>query len=80
MTARSTRYFREQGGARSYRSGSKRRLRQIRFRGNWSPEAIVFLIMLLLIFTVLIPWLVRHPPDDLDHPYVPERPAFRAPD
>jgi hypothetical protein len=64
MTARSMQHFRELGRARSYRSGSKRRLRKIRLRGNWSPGAIAFLIVLLLIFTVLIPWLVRHPPDD----------------
>ena len=80
MTARSTQHFREEGPAKSYDSGSRRRLQRIRLRGNWSPAAIVFLVMLLLLFTVLIPWLVRHPPDGPDHPYVPERPAFRAPD
>jgi hypothetical protein len=76
MTTRRAQELRELGRERSGRSGSRRRLQKIRLRGNWSPEAIVFLIMLLLIFTVLIPWLVRHPPD---HPYVPARPAFSRP-
>jgi hypothetical protein len=76
MTARSTQHFREQGPGKSYGLGSRRRLQKIRFRGNWSPAAIVFLIMLLLIFTVLIPWLVQHPPDG---PWVPEGPAFLRP-
>jgi hypothetical protein len=58
-----------------YRSGSRRRLKYVRFRGNWSPEAIVFLVSMLLILTVVVPWLVRLSPDDL---YVPEQPAFRV--
>jgi hypothetical protein len=76
MTTRRTQEFRELGRARSHRSGSRRRPQKIRLRGNWSPEAVLCLIALLLILTVLVPWLVRHP---LGHPYVPERPAFSRP-
>jgi hypothetical protein len=75
MTARIMREFRQRGRTRGSGRGSRRRLRKIRLRDNWSPGAIVFLIMLLLIFTVLIPWLIRHPPDDPDQPV---RPGFHA--
>jgi hypothetical protein len=75
LTARTTRHFRELGRARSHRSGSRRRLQKIRFRGNWSPEAILFVLSMLFILTIVIPWLVRHSPDD---PYVPEQPAFHV--
>jgi hypothetical protein len=76
MTARTMRHFREPGRALRARSGSRRRLQKISFRGNWSPEAILFLLSMLLILTVVVPWLVRHSPDD---PPGAERPAFGAP-
>jgi hypothetical protein len=78
MTPRSTstRHFRELGRARSYRSGSRRRLQKIHFHGNWSAEAILFLLSMLFILTVVVPWLVRHSPDDLS---VPEQPALHVP-
>jgi hypothetical protein len=75
MSERSTRHFREQGRALSYRQGSRRRLQNVRLRGNWSPEAIVFLVSMLFILTVVVPWLVQLSPDDL---YAPGRPAFRV--
>jgi hypothetical protein len=45
---------------RFYR-GSRRRLRRIRFRGNWSLEIVFFVIWLLFALFVLVPWIVRHP-------------------
>ena len=46
--------------ARAYR-GSRRRVRRIRFRGNWSLEIVLFVIWLLFALFVLVPWIVRHP-------------------
>ena len=40
---------RELGRARTYRAGSRRRLQKIRFRGNWSLEAILFFVSMLFI-------------------------------
>ena len=53
MTARSARHFRELGRAKNRRSGgqSRRNIEKIRFRGNWSREAIWFLISMLFILT-----------------------------
>jgi hypothetical protein len=76
MTAWSTRHFRELGRYRSHRSGSRRRLMKIRFRGNWSPEAILFLLSMLFILAVIVPWLAGHAPDDVS---VSERPALGVP-
>jgi hypothetical protein len=76
MTARSTRHFRELGRARSCRHGSRRRLQEVRFRGNWSPEAILFFLSMLFILAVIVPWLARHSPDDVS---VPQQPALSVP-
>ena len=75
MTSRTTRDFRELGRARKYRRGSRRRLQRIHFRGNWSREAIIFVLSMLLILTVIVPWLVHHALDEPPEPN--ERPAFR---
>jgi hypothetical protein len=77
MTAQSARHLRELGRAKNRRSGgqSRRNIEKIRFRGNWSREAIWFLISMLFILTVVIPWLVCHPPNDPD---APREPTFRA--
>lgn len=71
MPARTARQFRELGRARKSRSGSRRRLQRIQFRGNWSLEAILFFVSMLLFLTVIVPWLVRHAPDDGDPPDEP---------
>ena len=76
MTSRTTRHFRELGRTRRYRCGSRRGLAKIRFRGNWSPEAIILVVWMLFILTVVIPWLVRHGDDEAPAP--DGRPAFRA--
>jgi len=83
MTARIAGHLRELGRARSRRSGgqSRRNIEKIRFRGNWSRAAIWFLISMLFILTVVIPWLVRHPPTEPEtprrEPTLRERSHFR---
>jgi hypothetical protein len=75
MTNRTTRHFRELGRERTRRSGSRRRLKKIRFRGNWSLEAILFFLSMLFLLTVVVPWLVQLAPDDGDP--LDERPTLR---
>jgi hypothetical protein len=41
--------------------GSRKRLGRIRWKRNWSPEIIVFLVAMLLMLTVVIPYLIEHP-------------------
>ena len=52
------------GPGKDHRHGSRRRVRRIRLRGNWSVEVVLFLIWMIFVLTVLIPWMVRHPHDD----------------
>jgi hypothetical protein len=74
MSARTAKAFRDVGRPRKRcRSGSRRRLQRIEFRGNWSLEAIVFLVSMLFLLLVVVPWLVQHAPveDDLvDEPTI----------
>jgi hypothetical protein len=65
------------GPARDSRRGSPRRVRKIRFRGNWSTEIVIFILSMLLVLTVLIPWIVRHPLDDA-HELGPKEPTSRV--
>ena len=46
--------------AKIYR-GSRRRLKRLTFRGNWSVELLLFVAWVLFCLLVLVPWLVRHP-------------------
>jgi hypothetical protein len=46
--------------AKVYR-GSRRRLKRITLRGNWSFELLLFVAWLLFCLLVLVPWMVRHP-------------------
>jgi hypothetical protein len=39
--------------------GSRRRLRQIRFRGNWSAEMSWLAIWIVVVLCLILPWLVR---------------------
>jgi len=41
--------------------GSRRRLRRIRFRDNWTRDMWLLLAFVVLVALVLLPWLVRHP-------------------
>jgi hypothetical protein len=36
---------------------------RITLRGNWSLEVLIFVAWLLFALLVLVPWLVRHPPE-----------------
>jgi hypothetical protein len=60
MARRDTHHLGGFGPAKDYRRGSRRRVRKIRFRGNWSIEIVIFILSMLLVLTVLIPWIVRH--------------------
>jgi hypothetical protein len=44
--------------------GSRRKVRRITLRGNWSIELLLFVAWLLFCLLVLVPWMVRHPPQD----------------
>jgi len=44
--------------------GSRKRLRRIRLRDNWSVELWIFLAVMLFTLFVVVPWIVRHPPSD----------------
>jgi hypothetical protein len=46
--------------AKIYR-GSRRKLKRITLRGNWSLELLLFVAWLLFCLLVLVPWMVRHP-------------------
>jgi hypothetical protein len=37
-------------------------LKHLTLRGNWSVELLFFVAWLLFCLLVLVPWLVRHPP------------------
>jgi hypothetical protein len=41
--------------------GSRKRLRRIRARDNWSVEFVIFIIFMLFVLLVLVPWMVTHP-------------------
>lgn len=46
---------------KSYR-GSRKRLRQIGLRDNWSVEFWLFVAILIFALFVAVPWLIQHPP------------------
>ena len=39
--------------------GSRRRLRQIRFRGNWFAEMSWLTFWIMIVLCLMIPWLIR---------------------
>jgi hypothetical protein len=51
---------------KTYR-GSKRRLKRIRWRDNTPLEFWIFVVLMLLMLFVGIPWLLTHPADH--HPF-----------
>jgi hypothetical protein len=44
--------------------GSRKRLRRITLRGNWSIELWIFIAIMAFMLLVGVPWLIRHPPMD----------------
>jgi hypothetical protein len=47
--------------------GSRKRLRRIRLRGNWSIEFWVIVAIIVFMLLVGLPWLIRHPIVDDHH-------------
>ena len=43
--------------------GSRRRVRRIHFRGNWSKGMWLFVAWLTILLFVVVPYLLRHPPE-----------------
>ena len=54
------------GAGKIYR-GSRRRLRRIKWRDHTPAEFWLFVVFMLLILIVLIPWLIKHPPPAHHH-------------
>jgi hypothetical protein len=50
-----------------YARGSKQRLKRIRFRGNSSLEFWIFVIGLVIILVIAVPWFATHPPKHQHH-------------
>ena len=44
--------------------GSRRRVRRIHFRGNWSKTMWLFAAWLAILLFVIVPYMLRHPPAD----------------
>ena len=49
--------------SKTYR-GSRKRLRRITLRGNWSIELWIFVAIMAFMLLIGVPWLIRHPPVD----------------
>jgi len=62
------------GGAQRYRS-TRKRLAKIRLRDNSSVELWLFIVLVILLFAVLIPWVQSHPTSLHRHPAPPPIPA-----
>jgi hypothetical protein len=58
------------GGAQCYR-GTRKRLARIRLRGNSSIELWLFIVLVILLFAVVFPWVESHPPSPHRHPDAP---------
>jgi hypothetical protein len=41
--------------------GSRRRVRRIRARHNWSIELVIFIVWMVFVLTVVVPWIASHP-------------------
>jgi predicted negative regulator of RcsB-dependent stress response len=35
-------------------------VRQLRLRGNWSRDVIIFVVLLIIALAILIPWRLSH--------------------
>jgi hypothetical protein len=53
--------------AAQYDRGSKQRLKRIRIRQNSSLEVWIFVIGLVLILLIALPWFATHPPQHHHH-------------
>lgn len=59
------------GASKVYR-GSRKRVRRIKWWENTSVEFWVFVVLILVMLFVGVPWLIKHPPDDHHHHLVNE--------
>ena len=57
------------GAGRAYR-GSRKRLKRIKFFENTSVEFWLFVVLMLFMLLVVVPWLIKHPPRDHDAAHV----------
>jgi hypothetical protein len=67
---------RRPGAGKVYR-GSHRRLRRIKWQDNTSTELWLFVVLILIMVFVGIPWLITHPP--LKRSHSSEVPALTHP-
>ena len=42
--------------------GSKKRVQRVTWRGNWSSEMWIVIVVLLFTLLVVVPWMIRHAP------------------
>jgi hypothetical protein len=56
-------------GEKVYR-GSRRRVRRIKW-SDTTPEFWIFVVLVIFLFFVIVPWMIRHPPDE-SHSHAPE--------
>ena len=54
------------GSGKVYR-GSRKRLNRIKWQENTSLELWIFVVVVLFILFVAVPWIIEHPPSDQDH-------------
>jgi hypothetical protein len=62
-------------GSKTYR-GSRKRIRQIKWREHTSIEFWVFVVFMLFLLFVGIPWMIKHP---IDHHHEPSSTATVRP-
>ena len=58
------------GAGKTYK-GSKKRVRQIRLRDTWSVGFWIFVVVVLIQLFIVVPWLIRHPPEHFEQPAGP---------
>jgi uncharacterized iron-regulated membrane protein len=54
-------------GAGSVYRGSRKRVRRLKWQEHTSVEFWIFVILMLIMLFVGIPWLIRHPPETHHH-------------
>jgi len=40
--------------------GAKKRVQRVTWRGNWSSEMWIVIVVLLFTLLVVVPWMIRH--------------------
>ena len=59
--------------------GSKKCVARIKWRGNTSPGFWVFLILLVVLLTVVVPWMMKHSEEWHDHGQRPSNKPIAMP-